>query len=178
MTTQAILRKAALTFPEADEDVRDGEVVYSVRGKPFASLTTDGTVQLRLPEADAKEAIARYPAAERLLHAGRPIGFRAPLGDVDGQHLWALVMAAWKHRAPKRAAAKLTAIVGSPDQAARDLPAAIGKAATRALATAGITTLDEVADHSEADLLAMHGVGPKAVRILADALAEQGKALR
>jgi predicted flap endonuclease-1-like 5' DNA nuclease len=72
----------------------------------------------------------------------------------------------------------LTAIVESPTQPGSDLPASIGKAATRALATAGLTTLDQVATRTKADLLALHGVGPKAVRILADTLAEKRMSLR
>lgn len=52
-----------------------------------------------------------------------------------------------------------------------DLPAAIGRPATRALAGAGITTLSDVARLTDADLLALHGVGPRAVRILREALA-------
>jgi predicted flap endonuclease-1-like 5' DNA nuclease len=58
-----------------------------------------------------------------------------------------------------------------------DLPAAIGKPATRALLAAGITTLDDVAARSSTELLALHGVGPKAVRILAEVLAERGRSL-
>ena len=54
----------------------------------------------------------------------------------------------------------------------------IGAPATRALASAGVTRLSEVAGWSEAELLALHGVGPRAVRILGEALAERGLALR
>jgi hypothetical protein len=36
---------------------------------------------------------------------------------------------------------------------------------------AGITTLAQVAAVTDAELLAMHGVGPRAVRILREALA-------
>ncbi|QSB17330.1 DNA-binding protein [Natronosporangium hydrolyticum] len=54
----------------------------------------------------------------------------------------------------------------------------MGKPATRALANAGLTTLDQVATRTRAELLALHGVGPKAVRILADTLTEQGMSLR
>ncbi|MFN8040357.1 MAG: hypothetical protein U0Q07_14185 [Acidimicrobiales bacterium] len=60
---------------------------------------------------------------------------------------------------------------------ATDLPK-IGAPATRALAAIGITHLEQVAGHSEAELLALHGVGPRAVRILGDALAEAGLSLR
>lgn len=149
-----------------------------MRGKEFVSVTKDSMVRLRLPDAEAGDAVAAYPKSERLIHAGRPIGFQAPLADVDGQHLWSLVMTAWKHRAPRPLAARLTAIVESPAQPSSDLPASIGKAATRALATAGLTTLDQVATRTKANLLALHGVGPKAVRILADTLAEKGMSLR
>ncbi|WP_315096803.1 helix-hairpin-helix domain-containing protein [uncultured Cellulomonas sp.] len=47
----------------------------------------------------------------------------------------------------------------------------IGMPATRALALAGITTLDDLRDRDLDDLLRLHGVGPKAVRILREALA-------
>jgi predicted flap endonuclease-1-like 5' DNA nuclease len=53
---------------------------------------------------------------------------------------------------------------------------AIGRPATGALAEAGITRLTEVSRHTEVELLALHGVGPKAVRILREALAERGLA--
>lgn len=51
----------------------------------------------------------------------------------------------------------------------------IGQPATRALAAVGITTLEQVATWSRRELLALHGVGPKAVRILDEALAEAGR---
>ncbi len=178
MTSRAIFRNAALTFPEVTEEEREGKVVYAVRGKQFAALTTNGMVHLRLPADEASRAIATYPTAEQLLHAGRPIGFAAPLRDVGGQHIWSLTMAAWKHRAPKRLAAQVDTIIASENQPGSDLPSSIGKAATRALLMAGIVTLDDVATKRASDLLAMHGVGPKAVRILADALSERGQSLR
>ncbi len=49
-----------------------------------------------------------------------------------------------------------------------DLPA-IGAPATRALHAAGYTTLESVADVPAEDLLALHGVGPRAIRILREA---------
>lgn len=54
----------------------------------------------------------------------------------------------------------------------------IGKPATRALATIGITRLDQVVKMTAVDLLALHGVGPKAIRILEEELAAKGKSLR
>ncbi|AYY12584.1 hypothetical protein EF847_07570 [Actinobacteria bacterium YIM 96077] len=178
MTTQPQLRKTAMTFPEVDEHSEEGTEVFSVRGEEFASITKEGIVRLRLPSAEAEDAVAAYPRAERLVHAGSTVGFQAPLADVDGQHLWSLVMTAWKHRAPEQLAAGLDAIVASPTRPDSELPAGIGKVATRALAVAGLTTLDQIAACTKAELLALHGVGPKAVRILADTLADQGMSLR
>jgi len=61
---------------------------------------------------------------------------------------------------------------GTPAQIG-DLPP-IGRPANSALLAAGITTLADAAQTGRRALLAMHGVGPKAVGILADAIAERG----
>jgi predicted flap endonuclease-1-like 5' DNA nuclease len=50
----------------------------------------------------------------------------------------------------------------------------IGAPATRALHNAGLTTLRQVADVPRKELAALHGMGPKALRILDEALAEHG----
>ena len=50
--------------------------------------------------------------------------------------------------------------------------------ATRALAEIGVTTLSQVERMTEKELVALHGVGPKAVRILKETLAAQGRSLR
>ena len=62
----------------------------------------------------------------------------------------------------------------------KDVPAlpAMGRPANSALLAQGVTTLDQVAGLSEADLRALHGVGPKAVRLLREALVGRGLALR
>ena len=64
----------------------------------------------------------------------------------------------------------------------RDVPAQIGdlppigRPANSAFLAAGITTLADVARRSRAELLAIHGVGPKAIRILGEALEAHGLA--
>lgn len=58
-----------------------------------------------------------------------------------------------------------------------DLPR-IGAPATRALASIGVTRLEQVADLSEAELLALHGFGPRALRLLTEALEARGMSLR
>ena len=50
----------------------------------------------------------------------------------------------------------------------------ISKPAFRALETAGITTLIQLCNFSEQELLALHGVGPKAVSLLRDLLVKGG----
>jgi predicted flap endonuclease-1-like 5' DNA nuclease len=59
-----------------------------------------------------------------------------------------------------------------------DLPDAIGKTTARELAAHGITTLARVAAHSKEELLAIHGVGPKAIAILGEALAAKALGYR
>jgi len=50
----------------------------------------------------------------------------------------------------------------------------VGAPATRALHNAGLTTLRQVAEVPRMELAQLHGMGPKALRIIDDALAEHG----
>jgi predicted flap endonuclease-1-like 5' DNA nuclease len=50
----------------------------------------------------------------------------------------------------------------------------IGAPATRALNNAGYTSLRQLAGVPRADLAKLHGMGPKALRIIEDNLAKQG----
>lgn len=168
MTTKAQLRKAATGQPEAQETTRDGLPTFSVLGKEFASLSPEGTVHLHLPEERVTEAVTAHPAGESITQAGRVTGFAIALKDINGMHLNNLVHAAWAHRAPRG----LTAARQS-DAVDHDLPRAIGRPATGALLLAGISTLAEVGNRTDEELLALHGVGPRAVRILREALATQ-----
>ncbi|MEU3273456.1 MmcQ/YjbR family DNA-binding protein [Saccharomonospora sp. NPDC006951] len=172
MTTLSQLRKAALALPEVEEGTHFGMVSFAVRGKGFASLSKEGHVQLQLPDAEAEAALAAHPSGERLVRMGKPIGFRVPLTDINGKDLNALVRQAWSARAPRRLVSSLNAV---PSEC--DLPAAIGKPATRALLQEGLSTLEQVSTRTEAELLALHGVGPKAVRILGEELARTGRSL-
>jgi hypothetical protein len=58
-----------------------------------------------------------------------------------------------------------------------DLPKGIGAPATRALIAAGYTSIEQLAGVPSAELAALHGVGPKALRIIREALADRGSAL-
>ncbi|MGK8491526.1 hypothetical protein [Nocardia asiatica] len=176
MTTRAQLRKTALSLPEAVEQrTRPGVVSFAVHDRQFAALE-DQRVRLYLSDADAQEVLAAHPSAERLTRGAASIGVGIPLSDINGQQLNHWVRRAWLSRAPKRLAAPMIAAEAA-DFAVGDLPAAIGNPARRALAAVGITTLAQVAECTEARLLAMHGVGPKAVRILCETLRTSGRSL-
>jgi len=56
-----------------------------------------------------------------------------------------------------------------------ELPRGIGQPATRAFALAGLTRLADFTRVGERELLALHGVGTKAIEVLRRALAERGQ---
>ena len=60
-----------------------------------------------------------------------------------------------------------------------DIPPAAGNVVRRSLeAEIGVTRLDQLVGWSRRELLAVHGIGPKGVRILEEALATRGLALK
>lgn len=59
-----------------------------------------------------------------------------------------------------------------------DLPNSMGKTAPRELYHHGIRSLAEASEHTSDELLSIHGVGPKAVRILREAMAQKGLSFR
>jgi predicted RecB family nuclease len=54
----------------------------------------------------------------------------------------------------------------------------ISAPATRALASIGVTTIEQLAKHTEKELLALHGFGPKAIQILRPVMDEKGVSFR
>lgn len=175
MTTLRQLRKTGDGLPEVEETTHFGMVAFQVRGKGFASLTDDGLLQLQMSDDTAEAAVEEFATGERLVRMGTPIGFRVPLADVNGQLLHRLMYLAWDHRAPKRLAAALRDARDGKRPDDCDLPTEIGKPATRALLGAGIFTMDDVAARTKTSLADLHGVGPKALRILEQGLAESGR---
>lgn len=175
----AQLRKTALSMPETTEEgSRSSTVAFTVHGERFASTDRGNDAHLHLPEAEADEFLAAYPRAERLTRGGKAIGVRVRLGDIDGQQLNHWVRRAWLSRAPKRLVAQAAAADTATAGGVGDLPKAIGRPTTQALTAAGITTLAGVAELTEAELRAMHGVGPKAVDILREALSANGQSFK
>jgi DNA-directed RNA polymerase alpha subunit len=62
----------------------------------------------------------------------------------------------------------------STTQPESDFPAKLAAPAQRALANAGYVRLDQLTQLSEAELLKLHGMGPKAIGQLRQALQEKG----
>jgi predicted flap endonuclease-1-like 5' DNA nuclease len=56
-------------------------------------------------------------------------------------------------------------------------PNGVGAPATRALTAAGYTELSQLAGVPEAELRKLHGIGPKALRVIQAALGERGSSL-
>jgi len=57
---------------------------------------------------------------------------------------------------------------------ADEFPPSLGRVATRELALNGFTRFADLTTVTRRELLALHGVGPKAIRILDEHLAERG----
>ena len=55
-----------------------------------------------------------------------------------------------------------------------DFPAGLSQPALRALAGGGYVRLEQLSKVREADILRLHGMGPKGVKLLRRALADQG----
>lgn len=60
------------------------------------------------------------------------------------------------------------------DEFGTEFPHEIGRVARRELAVNGITTYQQLTGISRRGLSAIHGIGPKAVRILGEELARRG----
>lgn len=63
------------------------------------------------------------------------------------------------------------------DPAAYGFPPGLSQPALQALLQAGIDNMERVAETTAQELLALHGMGPKGIRILREALAAEGLAL-
>lgn len=57
-------------------------------------------------------------------------------------------------------------------------PSGLSGPALRALAHAGIRSMAQLAHRPESEIASLHGMGPKGVRLLKEALAQQGRRFR
>jgi len=65
-------------------------------------------------------------------------------------------------------------VTGQRAHQAPGLPSGLARPARQALAAAGYVTLEQFTQVTEADLARMHGIGPKAITQLRDALVAEG----
>jgi hypothetical protein len=72
---------------------------------------------------------------------------------------------------------RTSAQTDSAQQHDSDLPVGLSKPALRALASAGYSRVEQFTHVTEADLLRLHGMGPKAIELLRQALAAKGLSL-
>jgi hypothetical protein len=155
------LRQWALALPETTEKPHARLVGFRVADVGFAGVDgRRGVAVLHLdPSRDRSENGLRSGPAR--------VGIEVDLAIADARLTERLVAEAWRFRAPA-AVADAHPYLGAPAGGA--LPKAIGRAATGALQAAGLTTLDAVRAADLDALLRLHGVGPKAVRILRELL--------
>ena len=62
------------------------------------------------------------------------------------------------------------------DEPKNDFPPGLAQPALRALSAAGYTRLEQLTSISEAELLKLHGMGPKALGLIRSALEDRGLA--
>ena len=169
MTTLAHVRTAVKRLAEvARVDGADTET-WAVDGRTFLVVTADrAAVELVLPADDAAKVTTDIPGASVLVHADVVAGVRVPLGAMNGMQANAVIGRAWTHGAPDRLTEVSAAAVDG------DLPRSIGRPATSALHGAGIATLAELSTRAPTEIAALHGVGPRAVRLLDEALEAAG----
>lgn len=172
MTTLAHVRTAVKRLAEvAKQETGDGSEQWMVAENVFVSVADDRrAVRLRLPAADAETVLVDIPGSSLSTRDGSVIGVEIPLAAMNGMQANAVIGRAWAHCAPPR----LTQAVNEASAGESDLPAAIGRPARRALHTAGIASLAELATCTRPEIAALHGIGPRAMDLLTQALAARG----
>jgi uncharacterized protein YdhG (YjbR/CyaY superfamily) len=83
-----------------------------------------------------------------------------------------------KTATPKKAASKYSAAMAKPTAQPAGFMAAVSEPARRALEGAGIKTLKQLAKYTEADVLALHGMGPASIPKLKEVLDAEGLSFR
>lgn len=162
MTTLAQIRKAALALPEVTETVGSerGEATFAVAGTAYVTVAGP-RLELVLGGDDLDAGLAELPDAARVER-----GVSAELAAVNGMAANHWVRRAYLAAAPARLAQRVRDVEMARAGEVGDLPKAIGNPATRALVGAGITSLAQVAERSDKELLALHGMGRKALDVL------------
>lgn len=167
MTTIRHIRTSAGRLESVEETIDDSVIIFSVDERPFAWVDqAESTLRIAVPSREADSIIDDIPSARRVR---RPVGVAVALTEVNGMVANSLMHRAWAHARPSGAPAPATIV---------DVPPSIGRPATRALAEHGIGSLSDLAGHARTEIAAWHGVGPKALDILTQALSKAGLSWR
>ncbi|MEU4693658.1 MmcQ/YjbR family DNA-binding protein [Actinoplanes sp. NPDC023714] len=98
------VRASALALPEVVEKPHFGMPAFRVADKVFASVTKDQQrLFLHLGAAEV-EAELVHGDCQRLTRGATLIGLDADLVVLDADRLQRLLLAAWRHRAPRKVA--------------------------------------------------------------------------
>lgn len=127
-------------------------------GEPFEDLLV-----VFMPDQESKAALVQsegpfFDIEHFRGHTGVLVQL-SRLGEISRSELTEIITEAWAHRAPRAAVREH---LGEKPDPLEGLPGP----ARRALQGAGLTTRADLDAASDEDLLALHGVGPKALRIL------------
>ena len=172
-----------MALPDAHEVEAWGEPTFRIRNKLFAMYASAYN-----HHGGGRPAVwcKAGPGNQELMVGADPGRFFRPpyVGPsgwvgiyLDRGVDWAVVAEllgdAYRLIAPK----SKSAAVRRPAAVSSALPRQLGRPALRALEAAGVHTLAAATRWREADLAALHGIGPKALGILKRIMAEHGLAL-
>lgn len=97
------VRQYALALPETTEEPHFNYASFRVRGKIFVTVPPGGAfVHVFVPEEQREPALAMYPEfVEKLTWGSKVVGVRVELARATPSVVSGLVLAAWRHKAPK-----------------------------------------------------------------------------
>jgi hypothetical protein len=99
----AVVRKLALTFPEATEQPHHDMTSFRVRGKIFATMPPEGgRLHVFLAEDEVSSYCSEYPSVVEELWWGKKLsGCRVVLRHADRALVRELLAESWRRKAPK-----------------------------------------------------------------------------
>lgn len=173
------VRRMCLALPGSEERLSHGEPAFFVGRKVFVVFANnhhgDGRVAIWAPAPPGYQA-AKTAERPKVFFVPPYVGQRGWVGivlsQIDDKDLRFHIQVAWELIAPKKVRMAVQAVA-----AAEDLPKGIGAPARRALAQAGYIRLEQLNGVPRVTLSKLHGMGPKALRMLETALKAQAMAL-
>jgi hypothetical protein len=97
------VRRYALSLPEAAEAPHFNYGSFRVRQKIFVTVPPgDDVIHVFAPQEACEQALVLYPQfVEKLMWGNKAAGVRVTLAGADPAVVKALILAAWRRRAPK-----------------------------------------------------------------------------